>query len=134
MIHHMKKPLVHVKKSKTGFGLFAGQNIPKDTKIIEYIGEKISDAEAQKRGGQYLFEINEKWTIDGSPRYNKARYINHECKQGNCDAINVRDHIFIYAFRDITKGEELTYNYGDEFFEEHIKPKGCKCRKCDSNA
>ncbi len=127
---HMKKPLLHIKKSRTGMGLFAGHDIPKGTKIIEYVGEIISDEEAQKRGGQYLFEINSKWTIDGSTRANKARYINHQCGQGNCDAMNVRDHIFIYAFRNIKEGEELTYNYGEEFFEEHIKPKGCKCRKC----
>ena len=44
--------------------------------------------------------------------------------------MNVRDHIFIYAFKNIKEGEELTYNYGEEFFDEHIKPKGCKCRKC----
>lgn len=111
-------------------GLFAGQPIKKGTKIIEYVGEKIPTAEADERGGQYLFEINTKWTIDGSPRYNKARYINHQCNQGNCDAMNVRDHIFIFAYRDIAMGEELTYNYGDEFFQEHIKPKGCKCAVC----
>jgi len=130
----MKKPLVHIKKSKTGMGLFAGQDIPKGTKIVEYIGEKIPTKDADDRGGQYLFEINERWTIDGSPRYNKARYINHECGQGNCDALNVRDHIFIYAYRSIKSGDELTYNYGPEFFEEYIKPKGCKCRKCSPDA
>jgi SET domain-containing protein len=126
----MKKPLVHIKKSKTGMGLFAGHDIKKGTKIIEYIGEIITPEEADKRGGQYLFEVNSKKTIDGSPRYNKARYINHECGQGNCDAIDVRGHIFIYAYRNLKEGEELTYNYGSEFFEEHIKPKGCLCRKC----
>ncbi len=129
----MKKPLLHIKKSKTGMGLFAGHDIPKNTKIIEYIGEKVSAEEADRRGGQYLFEINSKWTIDGSTRANKARYINHECKQGNCDALNVRDHIFIYAYRNIKEGEELTYNYGEEFFNDYIKPKGCLCRKCVPN-
>ena len=131
MKSQVTKYKLDVKKSKTGLGLFAGEPIPKGARVIEYIGEKISDEEAQKRGGQYLFEINSKWTIDGSPRYNKARYINHQCGQGNCDALNVRDHIFIYAFRNIKAGEELTYNYGEEFFEEHIKPKGCKCLNCN---
>ena len=111
-------------------GLFAGHDIPKGIKIIEYIGEKIPVEEADRRGGQYLFEINEKFTIDGSTRANKARYINHECKKGNCEAVNVRDHIFIYTRRNVKEGEELTYDYGDEFFQEHIKPKGCLCRKC----
>lgn len=123
---------LETKKSKTGLGLFAGEPIKKGTKIIEYIGEKITSAEADRRGGMYLFELNSKWTIDGKDRKNTARYINHACgSAGNCEADVKNGHIWILARRDIKAGEELLYDYGSDHFDEFIKPHGCKCPKCD---
>lgn len=120
-----------VKKSAAGLGLFAGEQIKKGAKIIEYVGEKISAEEANKRGGKYLFEINSKWTIDGTTRKNTARYINHACgKAANCEAENRGGRIFILAKKNIEQGEELTYDYGSEYFDEHIKPHGCRCVEC----
>lgn len=120
-----------VKKSYAGLGLFAGEPIKKGTKIIEYVGEKVSADEANRRGGKYLFEINTKWTIDGSTRKNTARYINHACGTGaNCEAENRSGRIFILAKKDIENGAELTYDYGEEYFDEHIKPHGCRCSEC----
>jgi SET domain-containing protein len=119
-----------VKKSSAGLGLFAGENIKKGVKIIEYIGEKITAEEADRRGGKYLFEINTKWTIDGTTRKNTARYINHACgSAANCEAEVKKGQIWISAKKDIKKGDELTYDYGKEYFDEHIKPVGCKCPK-----
>jgi SET domain-containing protein len=123
-----------VKKSKAGLGLFAGEPIKKGVRIIEYIGEKVSAEEANKRGGKYLFEINTKWTIDGTNRKNTARYINHACgKTANCEAENDRGRIFILAKKSIETGDELTYDYGNEYFDEHIKPHGCRCGSCLPN-
>ncbi len=120
-----------VKKSAAGLGLFAGEPIKKGAKIIEYVGEKISADEANKRGGKYLFEINSKWTIDGTTRKNTARYVNHACgKTANCEAENRGGRIFILAKKNIEQGEELTYDYGSEYFDEHIKPHGCRCVSC----
>jgi len=120
-----------VKKSASGLGLFAGEPIKKGAKIIEYVGEKISADEANKRGGKYLFEINSKWTIDGTTRKNTARYVNHACsKAANCEAENRGGRIFILAKKNIGQGEELTYDYGSEYFDEHIKPHGCRCVVC----
>jgi SET domain-containing protein len=122
-----------VKKSAAGLGLFAGEPIKKGAKIIEYVGEKISADEANKRGGKYLFEINSKWTIDGTTRKNTARYINHACgKAANCEAENRGGRIFILAKKNIEQGEELVYDYGVEYFDEHIKPHGCRCVSCTS--
>ena len=118
-----------VKRSTAGLGLFAGEAIKKGATIIEYIGEKITADEANKRGGKYLFEINSRWTIDGTTRKNTARYINHACDP-NCEAENRGGRIFITAKRAIPAGEELTYNYGEEYFDEHIKPNGCRCASC----
>lgn len=120
-----------VKRSYAGLGLFAGEPIKKGARIIEYVGEKISADEANRRGGKYLFEINSKWTIDGTTRKNTARYVNHACgKAANCEAENKGGRIFITAKRAIQPGEELTYDYGEEYFDEHIKPFGCRCAGC----
>jgi uncharacterized protein len=120
-----------VKKSSAGLGLFAARPYKKGELIIEYTGEVISDEEAQRRGGQYLFELNDTWTIDGKGRQNTARYINHSCKP-NCypELTDDETQVFIYAKRPIAAGEEFTYNYGSYFFKTIIKPKGCRCSAC----
>lgn len=120
---------VLVKKSSAGLGLFAGDLIKKGDRIIEYVGEKITTEEANKRGGKYLFELNSRWTIDGSSRKNTARYVNHACDP-NCEAEIRNGKIFIFAKKNIQPGEELTYNYGEEYVDEHIKPYGCRCASC----
>jgi SET domain-containing protein len=128
-----QSPRLIRKKSRTGLGLFAGEHIKKGAFIITYTGEKITADEADKRGGQYLFELNAKWTLDGKGRENTARYINHSCKP-NAEA-EVKGHqVFITAKRTILPGEEITYDYGKEFWKEYIKPKGCKCDKCITTA
>ncbi len=122
---------LQVKRGAHGLGLFTKENIGKGVYIIEYTGELISSDEANRRGGQYLFELNDKWTIDGKGRENKARYINHSCRP-NCEAELSADekHVFIQAKRNIKAGEELYYDYGKEFWNTYIKPKGCRCTKC----
>lgn len=122
---------VLVKKSSAGLGLYAGRDFKKGEIVIEYVGEVISDEEAQKRGGRYLFELNDKWTIDGKGRANTARYINHSCKS-NCYPELTEDEkqVFIIAKKNITKSDELTYNYGKYYFDTIIKPTGCKCSSC----
>ncbi len=117
-----------VKKSGAGLGLYAGEAIKKGSKVIEYIGEKVTADEANKRGGMYLFELNSRWTIDGKDRKNTARYINHACgSAANCEAEITKGRIWILAKKDIPAGAELAYDYGAEMFEEFIKPHGCKC-------
>lgn len=120
-----------VKRGTHGLGLFTAVDIQKDTYIIEYTGELITHEEANRRGGQYLFTLNETHTIDGSTRQNKARYINHSCRP-NCDTeLSANEkHIYVQARRNIKAGEELTYNYGKEFWNTYIKSKGCRCVKC----
>lgn len=120
---------VRVGKSYAGLGLFAGRAFKKDERIIEYVGERVSTEEANKRGGKYLFEVSSRTTIDGSARSNLARYINHSCNP-NCEAVDSKGRIFIHAMRAITPGEELTYDYGEEYFREFLLPIGCKCPWC----
>jgi hypothetical protein len=120
-----------VKKSSAGLGLFAKRDYKKGELLIEYTGEIISDDEAQRRGGKYLFELNDEWTIDGKGRENTARYINHSCKP-NCypELTDDEKQVFIYAKRAIKAGEEFTYNYGKYYFDMEIKPHGCRCAAC----
>jgi SET domain-containing protein len=118
-----------IKKSITGLGLFASLPYKKGEFVIEYIGVALTPKQADEKGGQYLFEVNSRKTIDGSVRYNTARYINHSCSP-NCEADVVKGKIIITTLRAIEPGEELTYDYGKEFFNDYIKPKGCKCSKC----
>jgi SET domain-containing protein len=115
-----------VKKSKTGKGLFTEGAIPKGACIIEYVGRTISTEEAYTSKSRYLFEVNARKTIDGKPKWNKAGYINHSCGP-NAEPEIRNGRIFIMARRAIKPGEELTYDYGDEYFNDYLKPVGCKC-------
>ena len=97
-----------------GQGLFAAQDIPKGTRIIQYIGARIPKAASAERlaqGNTYIFAFNERYDIDGKMLKNKARYINHSCEP-NCEAVVTKRPIWIVALRDIQAGEELSYNYG----------------------
>jgi len=120
-----------VKRGTHGLGLFTTVAFKKGDLVTEYTGEKISTDEANRRGGQYLFELNDDFVVDGKDRTNESRYINHSCRP-NCypEIDDEEEHIFIFAKRAIKIGEELTYDYGKEFWNVHIKPKGCRCEKC----
>ncbi|MDX6498078.1 MAG: uncharacterized protein QOG23_1338 [Blastocatellia bacterium] len=120
-----------VRRTNTGLGLFAVQPIAKGTRIIEYMGPLIPNEEVDKRRGKYFFGVNTKWTIDGSPRSNVARYINHSCKP-NAEALISGQRVWIWSRKNIRAGEEIAYDYGKEYFDDIIKPMGCRCEKCGS--
>jgi SET domain-containing protein len=119
-----------------GLGLFSNVAFKKGDLVLEYTGEKIPTALADTLTTRYLFEIDEHWTIDGSARGNIARYINHSC-DANCETeISKDDKILITAVKKIWPGDELSYDYGDEYFDEFLKPLGCRCgsKKCKKPA
>jgi SET domain-containing protein len=120
-----------IKRTNAGLGFFALEPIPKGKRIIEYTGPYLANEEVEKRNGKYFFGVNSKWSIDGSPRSNLARYINHSCAP-NAEAIISGRRVWIWSRRNIKAGEEITYDYGDEYFEDIIKPMGCKCVKCST--
>lgn len=120
-----------VKRSSAGLGLFANREYKKGEQIIEYTGETVTEEEANRRGGKYLFELNDNWTIDGKGRSNTARYINHSCKPNAYPELTEDEkQVFIFAKRTIKPGEEITYNYGKFYFNMEIKPHGCRCAAC----
>ena len=130
-----------VKKSKIhGSGIVATVNIKKGIKIIQYIGERVTKKEGDRRsaerikkylnkkneGSVYIFELNKKYDIDGSPLYNNARYINHSCNP-NCEVDIIENEIWIISIRRLKKGEELNYDYGYPFDKDDYIDHVCKC-------
>lgn len=114
----------------TGRGLFAKEAIKNGEFILEYTGKKIPTVIADDSDSAYLFEIDKDWTIDGPPHLNPAGYINHDCFP-NTETDIIDGRIIFEAIKDIGAGEELTVDYGDEYFDEFIRPNGCKCASCE---
>jgi hypothetical protein len=117
-----------VRRSRAGLGLFAAGPIPAEACVIEYTGPILTDRQVEASNSRYLFEIRANKTIDGSPRANRARYVNHSCDP-NCETEIRKNRVYIFALRDIEPGEELSYDYGKEYFDAYIGDK-CRCLKC----
>ena len=115
-----------------GQGLFAGQDIKQGTKIIRYIGEKITHEESERRlaaGNAYIIGLNECYVIDGDIPKNTARYINHSCAP-NCHTEQFGNTIWIVAIKDMRAGEELTNNYGYDDEDYANNPCHCGAQHC----
>ncbi len=125
----MNKKKYAIKRSTTGLGMFAQQDIPPQTRIIEYIGTRITKQEAEKAENRYIIYLNEKHDIDGRERTNAARYLNHSC-QPNAAAYTTGKRVWIWSEREIKAGEEITLHYGQEYFDSYIQPVGCRCPTC----
>lgn len=116
-----------VKRSSAGLGMFAGEVIPKDACIIEYVGTVLTEEETYNSKSKYLFEVTKNKTLDGKPKINKAGYINHSCRP-NAEAVIHKQRVFIFARKKILPGEEICYDYGKDYTSEHCSP--CRCQKC----
>ena len=119
-------------RSHTGLGLFATKPIKRLAYIATYRGPRLTNEESDRieaRGAAYLFEVSKTVTIDGSPRYNVARYINHSCRP-NAKPVGRNGGIVIVALRRIEPDEEITYDYGKDYFAWFVEAGGCKCAWC----
>lgn len=114
-----KNPYYVVRNSRIhGRGVFAVADIPKGTRITEYVGDRISHAEADRRhenkapddNHTFLFTVNSRVVIDGGVKGNDARWINHSCDP-NCESVVDKSRVFLEAVRDIPKGEEICFDY-----------------------
>jgi hypothetical protein len=144
-VHRAKdpdQPFVVRKSRIAGRGAFATRRIRKGTRIIEYLGERITHKEADRRYDDaamaqhhtFLFAVDGTHVIDAAVRGNDARFINHSCDP-NCEAIDEDGHIFIEAIRNIQPGDELTYDYqferdADGEMDEAHYPCFCGTAKC----
>lgn len=136
-------PTVRLRRSALhGVGVFAQDFIPEGEQIVEYIGERITKAEAERReelrraraaaGGDacvYIFELNRHFDLDGAVPGNPARRINHSCAP-NCEAQSDGRRVWIVASRDITPGEELTFDYGFRVSDARRHPCRCGAPEC----
>jgi SET domain-containing protein len=121
-----------VGRSNTGLGLFATRPIRKRARIAEYKGRLLTTKQAEileRKGNLYLYEINSRWTVDGTPRSNIARYFNHSCNP-NAEIYDVKHRVFIRTLRAIKPGEEITYYYGVDYLKNVIGRSNCKCSRC----
>lgn len=122
-----------------GKGVFALRKIRKGTRLLEYVGERVDKEESNRRGlalfeqsqqtggaAVYIFDVNEKWDLDGNKTYNHARLINHSCEP-NTEMVNEDDRLFLYALRDILPHEELSFDYGYDI--AHFLDHPCRCGK-----
>jgi len=125
----MPARLFRVGRSRTGLGLFAIKPIKKRSRIVEYKGRLLTGERAERADNRYLFEINGRWTVDGKSRKNLGRYANHSCNP-NAEPIIVKRRVFINALRVIKPGEEITYDYGNDYLKNVIGKPSCKCGRC----
>ena len=112
-------------------GVYAAKNIKAGTKIIYYKGKIITKKETERNPKYdndkaiYLFNLNNRYDLDGDFKYNTARLINHSCEP-NCEVDGMGLKLWIFALRSIKKGEELSYDYGFGFDKDY-KQFPCKC-------
>jgi len=120
-----------------GRGVFARRRVRKGAKLIEYRGELIDKDESNRRGlalfeesqktggaSVYIFDLDEKHDLDGNKSWNPARLINHSCAP-NAEMVDEEGRLFLYALREIRKGEEITFDYGYDI--EHFLDHPCRC-------
>ena len=115
-----------------GTGAFAKTAICKGTRLLEYLGEKITKGESLRRCEQnnaYIFTLNDQQDLDGNVPWNPARFINHSCAP-NCEAEKDDDRIWVIATRDIQAGEEITFNYGYDLVDYKDSPCLCGAPNC----
>lgn len=115
-----------------GAGLFARLPVPRSTRLLEYVGERISKAESLRRcelQNEYIFSLSPEFDLDGAVDWNPARFINHSCEP-NCEALLENGRIWIVSIRDISPGDELTFNYGYDLEDYRRYPCHCGARAC----
>jgi SET domain-containing protein len=126
------KSLVFKESHIHGLGGFAKTDIPSGSRVIEYVGEKITKQESVRRceaSNHYIFALNEREDLDGNVDWNPARYVNHSCAP-NCEVEWDGSHLWLVAKRDIQAGEEITFNYGYDLVDYREYPCACGAAEC----
>jgi SET domain-containing protein len=142
--HALDRDLTRVGKSRIdGRGVFARRKIPKGARIIEYKGKRrptpdfVPEGENGEAAPVYVFALRPGVVIDPEIGGNDARFINHSCEP-NCEVYTFKDRAYVYAKREIARGEELTFDYqlrkasGAANFKADAKKYACHCgsKKC----
>lgn len=122
----IRQSLIH------GSGAFAARAIPSGTRIVEYVGERITKAESLRQceqGNDFIFHVDDQCDLDGSVPWNPARFLNHSCAP-NCEAVMEDGRLFIIATREIPAGAELTFDYGYDLQDYQEHPCHCGAAGC----
>ena len=125
-LYELKPSRIH------GTGVFARADIPTDTRVLEYLGERVTKEESLRRremNNFFVFTVTDEFDIDGAADWNPARFINHSCAP-NCEAQMKDQRIWIIALCDIRAGEELSFNYGYDLEDYENHPCGCGAATC----
>jgi SET domain-containing protein len=115
-----------------GIGGFARNDFTAGTRVIEYVGEKITKQESLARceqSNEYIFAIDDTHDLDGNVDWNPARFLNHSCEP-NCEARFMDGHIWLVTIRDVRAGEELTFNYSYDLEDYREHPCRCGAASC----
>lgn len=145
-LKHFFNPYIKVRNSKIhGKGVYARKDIKKGTKIIEYLGRKITHAQSEKLyermfelhkknpekyASVYTFTLDDKYDLDGGVWWNLAKFMNHSCS-GNCESVSEEDGtITVYTIKNVKKGSELVYNYGYDVDNWEDHPCRCGSKRC----
>jgi SET domain-containing protein len=113
-------------------GGYTRADLAAGTRLIEYVGDKITKAESLRRceaDNEYIFTLDDEHDIDGNVSWNPARFINHSCAP-NCEAALEAGRVWIVALRDIAAGEELTFDYGYDLVDYREHPCRCRAPEC----
>ena len=129
----IKREDLKVRRTAAGLGLFALRPIPARRRIVEYLGPVVIRGEVEWKGGKYLFALDDERAIDGQSRANLARYVNHSCRP-NAETFITGSRVWVWSKWAIEAGEEITLDYGAEYFDQFIKPHGCRCAWCASRS
>ncbi len=116
-----------------GTGAFARGKIRKGTRLIEYVGRRLTKREARlecEAGNPFIFTLNARYDLDGSVEWNPARFINHSCEPNAEAEQDDDDRIFLHALRTIQPGEEVTFNYGYGYEDHADNPCVCGVEAC----
>jgi uncharacterized protein len=121
-----------------GRGVFAKRKIPKGTRVVEYLGDRIPlenslrDLTPGEPASVYVVYLDETTVIDGARNGNDARFINHSCNP-NCEAYGLGEHVYIYSMCEIIRGQELTFDYklasttGRRRIKQNAEAYRCRC-------
>src|SRR5690606_5562763 len=128
----MKEKYVTKRSKIARFGLFATRDIKRGELIVEYKGKKLLngdvDFDDKRADHRYIIELNKKWCLDGNIKDNPAKFINHSCVPNSFYQTTGR-RVLVNSLKKIKEGEEITVNYGKEYFEGFLKGI-CGCPKC----
>ncbi len=122
------------------FGVFASEPIPRNKKVIQYTGQRITKGQAQRRAAMrmlagkyqrvYTIQLNQRWVIDGSVGGSGAELINHSCDP-NLTVRRLRGQILLFSWKRIRAGQELTIDYGFRCCEPcHCGARNCRGTMC----